>query len=133
MCVLQDDRPLPDLLTPGNAEADLDLAEVEAALRAERERLQGQITKLTQPPKNSQPISFGKRVGDGTTEAISRFTDVGVANDLDDKVGRIDRALEKLAEDTYGVCDVCAKPIAAGRLKVAPESVLCIEDARAAR
>jgi DnaK suppressor protein len=120
-------------MAEGTTEADRDLAEVEFALRAERERLHDQITKLTQPPKDSQPISFGKRVGDGTTEAISRFTDVGVANDLDEKVGRIDRALEKLEEGSYGLCDVCGKPIAAGRLKAAPESVLCIDDARAAR
>ncbi len=119
------------MTTPENTALDLD--EVERGLRVERERLEEQISKLTQPPKDGQPISFGKRVGDGTTEAISRFTDVGVANDLDDKVGRIDRALEKLSEGSYGICDVCGKPIAEGRLKVAPESVLCIDDARAAR
>jgi DnaK suppressor protein len=110
-----------------------DPAEVEKALRAERERLGAQIAKLTKPPEDAQSISFGKRVGEGTTEAISRFTDVGVANDLDDKVRRIDRALEKLDEGSYGVCDVCGKPIPVGRLKAAPESSLCVEDARAAR
>ena len=111
----------------------LDPASVEATLRAERERLREQIAKLTAPPKDAQSISFGKRVGEGTTEAISRFTDVGVANDLDDKARKIDRALEKLAEGSYGLCDVCGKPIAAGRMQAAPESALCIDDARAAR
>ena len=37
------------------------------------------------------------------------------------------------AEPAEVVCDVCGKPIAAGRLQAAPESVLCIDDARAAR
>lgn len=122
-----------DLVSGAGEGPSVEIAEVECVLRAERERLEGQITKLTAPPKDSQSISFGKRVGEGTSEAISRFADVGVAEDLDEKIGRIDRALLKLAEGSYGICDVCGKPIAAGRLKAAPESSLCIDDARAAR
>ena len=76
---------------------------------------------------------FGKRVGDGTTEAISRFNDVGVANDLHAIEERLDRALDKLTEGSYGVCDECGDPIASGRLKVRPESVLCLECARLKR
>jgi DnaK suppressor protein len=43
------------------------------------------------------------------------------------------RALAKLAEGSYGVCDGCGAPIAPARLGAAPESVLCIECARHAR
>jgi DnaK suppressor protein len=43
------------------------------------------------------------------------------------------RALAKLAEGSYGVCDGCGEAIAPGRLAAAPESVLCIECARRAR
>lgn len=78
-------------------------------------------------------MQFGKRVGDGTTEAIGRFTDVGVANDLQSISERVERALAKLDEGTYGVCDRCGASIAAGRLQAAPESALCIECAQAGR
>ena len=83
-------------------------------------------------PETATDIGFGKRIGDGTTEAISRFTEVGVANDLHSIEERIERALAKLDDGSYGVCDECGGEIVAGRLEAAPESALCIECARAA-
>lgn len=111
----------------------LDLEEVEGALRRKLTEVSTRIDELTAPPEANIGLGFGKRVGDGTTEAISRFTDVGAANDLASIRARIERALEKLGEGTYGCCDVCGEAIATGRLRVAPESALCIEHARAAR
>jgi DnaK suppressor protein len=78
-------------------------------------------------------VSFGKRVGDGTTEAVSRLTDVGVVDSLNATEERIERALEKIAEGSYGTCDRCGRPIPAGRLEAAPESVLCVSCAGALR
>jgi len=113
--------------------ADLDLSMIEARLRARLSEVDAEIIELTKPPEGNAGISFGKRVGDGTTQAIGRFTDVGIANDLQGIKERIERALEKLHEGTYGVCDGCGKPIIAGRLEAAPESALCIECAQNAR
>lgn len=112
---------------------ELDLAAIEARLRARLAEIDGQIAELTKPPDNAGSISFGKRVGEGTTQAIDRFTDVGIANELQPIKERVEHALSKLADGTYGTCDVCGKPIAPGRLNAAPESALCIEDARNAR
>ena len=38
----------------------------------------------------------------------------------------IDNALEKLKEGTFGVCELCGKPIGLRRLKVMPSARLCI-------
>jgi DnaK suppressor protein len=38
----------------------------------------------------------------------------------------IDTALEKLKEGTYGVCELCGKPVGLKRLKVVPSARLCI-------
>jgi DnaK suppressor protein len=108
-----------------------DLGEVEAGLRARLAEIREQIAGLTKAPEAGTDIGFGKRIGDGTTEAISRFTDVGVANDLHSIEERIERALAKLEEGSYGICDECGAKIVAGRLEAAPESALCIECARA--
>ena len=93
----------------------LDLAEVEAELRARQADVSARIAALTKPPEGGSGVQFGKRVGDGTTEAISRFTDVGVANDLDKISERIERALAKLAEGPTDECDGCGGPIAMGQ------------------
>jgi DnaK suppressor protein len=111
----------------------LDAGAVERRLRARLDQMTAEIGELTKPPEQGSGIAFGKRVGDGTTEAIARFTDVGVANDLDSIRARIERALEKLADGTYGSCDSCGAEIATGRLSAAPESVLCIECAAGRR
>jgi DnaK suppressor protein len=117
----------------GEDGTQLDLGEVEAELRARQADVSTRIAALTKPPEGGSGVQFGKRVGDGTTEAIGRFTDFGVANDLDKISDRIERALAKLAEGTYGECDGCGGTIATGRLRAAPESALCVECARAER
>lgn len=104
----------------------MDLEETERKLLAEIESIDAEIAKLTKPPEVGSTIGFGKRIGEGTTEAIDRFTAVGVANDLQAIKGRMERALEKLGDGTYGTCDSCGATIAEGRLEVAPASVQCI-------
>jgi DnaK suppressor protein len=114
-----------------SSEPELDLDELAERLRADLSSIGAEIEELTKPPEAGGSIGFGKRIGEGTNEAISRFTDVGVANDLQKLRERTERALEKLDEGTYGTCDNCGKPIPAGRLHAAPASPLCIECARA--
>jgi len=77
-------------------------------------------------PERGSGISFGKRVGDGTIEAVSRLNDVGVVDSLDASAERVERALAKLAEGTYGVCDVCGQEIPPARLEAQPESAVCV-------
>ena len=110
-----------------------DLAEIERVLRERQAELQERIAGLARPPERGALLGFGKRIGDGTTEAVSRLTDVGVGASLELSEERVARALAKLEDGTYGVCDACGEPIAPRRLAAAPESVLCIECARGAR
>jgi DnaK suppressor protein len=105
-------------------------ADVERVLRDRLEEIRGRIAALAKTPEPGSGIGFGKRVGDGTTEAISRRNDIGIGTSLEVSEQRLVRALEKLGEGSYGVCDSCGKPIAPARLEVAPESVLCIDCAR---
>jgi DnaK suppressor protein len=111
---------------------ELDLETIEKELRAHLDALRERRGAITKAPDRGSGVSFGKRVGDGTTEAVSRLTDVGVVDSLNATEERIERALAKLEDGSYGVCDRCGQPIPAGRLKVAPESVLCVTCARLA-
>lgn len=111
----------------------LDLEIVERELRARDQRLRERLAALSRPPERGAELGFGKRIGDGTTEAVSRLTDVGVGSSLETSEERVARALAKLAEGSYGVCDACGGRIAPARLRAAPDSVLCIECARGRR
>ena len=108
----------------------LDLDEIERALRARKAEIDAKVAGLAKAPERGSGISFGKRVGDGTSEAIQRLNDIGVGNSLLLQAERVDRALEKLDDGTYGVCDNCGAQILPARLRAMPESVVCINCAR---
>lgn len=112
---------------------ELDLDAVRETLEARHRRTQQRLDAFAAPPERGSGLSFGKRVGDGTLEAVSRMTDAEVGATLEPGQERVARALAKLDEGTYGTCDSCGGPIGVPRLKAAPESVLCIACARRAR
>jgi DnaK suppressor protein len=46
----------------------------------------------------------------------------------DGRIGEIERALQKIAEGTYGLSDESGVPIPKARLDVMPEAVLTVEE-----
>ena len=111
----------------------MDLDAVRRELEARRDNTRDRVETLAERPELGAPQGFGKRIGDGTTEAISRLTDIGVGRSLETGLERVERALAKLDEDTYGTCDRCGGPIAPKRLEAMPDSTLCVECAAAER
>jgi DnaK suppressor protein len=91
-----------------------------------RAELTGRVDALSEPPELGAAQGFGKRIGDGTTEAIRRLTDIGVGSSFEERLDRVERALEKLDEGTYGTCEACGKAIPTPRLQAMPDSVLCV-------
>ncbi len=108
----------------------VDLEAAERALRARLAEVRARLAKLSARPERGANLSFGKRIGDGTVEAVSRLTDVGVGGNLEITEAHIERALAKLEDGTYGDCDVCGRQINPRRLAARPESTVCIDHAR---
>ena len=109
-----------------------DLDAIRRDLESRRDETRERIAALAKRPERGTAQGFGKRIGDGTVEAISRLTEIGVGTSLETGLERTERALAKLDEGTYGICDACGKPIAPKRLEAMPDVVLCIECAAAA-
>jgi DnaK suppressor protein len=110
----------------------VDTAAIRAALEERRTQLETELavlTKVTRDP--SATIGFGKRVGEGTNEAISRIERVAQADSLAATLEDVDRALQKLDDGTYGVCDRCGALIPEERLEARPWTSLCIACASA--
>jgi DnaK suppressor protein len=107
--------------------SDLDVDLVRAELEARRDRARQRLAVLAERPERGSAVGFGKRIGDGTSEAVSRLTDIGVGESLERGLDRTERALTKLGEGTYGICDACGAPISPGRLKAMPDGVLCLK------
>ncbi len=105
----------------------MDLDAVRRELEARRAGATERVTELAKAPELGEAQGFGKRIGDGTTEAISRLTDIGVGRTLEAGLERTERALAKLDEGSYGICDSCGNEIAPRRLEAKPDSVLCVQ------
>ncbi|MDQ2852403.1 MAG: TraR/DksA C4-type zinc finger protein [Actinomycetota bacterium] len=99
---------IDDLLAQKEAELEADLAEV------------------TKPIGEVGTISFGKRIGEGTSMAVDRLTAVSTQEQLLAMLRDVRRARERVIDGTYGRCEVCGEPIPLGRLEARPWAVKCI-------
>jgi DnaK suppressor protein len=110
-----------------------DADEIRRTLVAERDGLRAQLDELTAVPRDPMaPVSFGKRVGEGTTQAVERIAQVATAKRLDAKLRDVERAIAKLDQGTYGTCDGCGAPVGVERLTAMPWAVRCVACASAA-
>jgi DnaK suppressor protein len=104
----------------------VDRSSLVAELEVRRRDLQRELDRLTAPPEPGGTIGFGKRIGEGTTEAIERLTTTASARSLTASLADVDRALEKVTEGTYGRCDRCGGVIPDERLEARPTTAHCV-------
>ena len=100
--------------------------DVREVLLDKQRDIQARMDDLTAAPDSTGGISFGKRVGDGTSLAVERITQVAAHEQLLHQAEEVERALAKLEEGTYGECDACGAAIPEGRLEIHPWAVLCV-------
>lgn len=98
-------------------------------LAAKASELRAQIAELTRPPEAGATIGFGKRIGEGTNQAIQQMADASSASTLAQVLDQVERAQAKVAAGSYGRCDVCDGPIGDARLEFRPWSVTCVQHA----
>lgn len=96
------------------------------SLNNRRADLQAELDRLTEPPEEGASVGFGKRIGDGTTEAVERLATTATARSIAASIKDIDSALVKVDDGTYGMCDSCGEVIGDARLEALPASTLCI-------
>jgi RNA polymerase-binding transcription factor DksA len=115
-------KELDDLrvrLTDEQAELDTQLATiVEDSFAATQSDLSGDV-------------GLDDESADAGTATFEREKDLSIENNVRDLLQKIERALKRLDEGTYGICDICGKPIEKARVKALPYVDLCIKDAQA--
>jgi RNA polymerase-binding transcription factor DksA len=95
------------------------LARREDALRAE-------LAELTKPAGEIGSISFGKRIGEGTSLAVDRLSAVSAQGHLLAMLEDVQHARARVADGSYGRCEVCGQPIPDERLEVRPWATRCV-------
>ena len=114
-----------------------DLEEFRSALERERRELQAQLSELEESsfstPQSdiSGEMAFDEEYADSGTATFERERDLSLENNIRDLLAKTGRALERLDEGTFGICERCGKPIEKARLKALPYANLCIKDKQA--
>jgi DnaK suppressor protein len=99
---------------------DLDLSAPRAVLEEERDNLRGQL-------KEMGGIAYDENFADSGQVAAEQGENRALVNQLAETLDDVERALAKLDEGTYGVCESCGKPIGDVRLEAMPATRYCIE------
>jgi RNA polymerase-binding transcription factor DksA len=114
-----------------------ELEDLRERLVTERSELEEQLTTIeeqsfaTSQSDISGEVSFDEENADAGTFTFERERDLSIENNVRDLLAKIDRALAKMDEGTYGTCSRCGKPIEKARLKALPYVDLCLKDAQA--
>lgn len=119
------------VVPPGLAEQ---LRERQADLQARLARLEDEAQEWGE---DSRP-RYSNHPADEAVALLDRAGRDAVARVLLDDMAQVDRALDRLASGSYGLCDDCHQPIPPKRLEARPTATLCVScqgkrEAQAAR
>ncbi|MFB6653683.1 TraR/DksA family transcriptional regulator [Streptomyces microflavus] len=65
---------------------------------------------------------------DTGTKNITREHELSLAANAQEMLEQTERALARLEAGTYGLCEICGKPIGKARMQAFPRATLCVED-----
>jgi DnaK suppressor protein len=114
-----------------------ELADLKGRLEEERLELGEQLATIEEEAFAATQSELAGDVGlddesaDAGTATFEREKDLSIENNVRDLLAKIDRALKRIDDGTYGVCERCGKPIEKARIKALPYVDLCITDAQA--
>jgi len=114
-----------------------EINELKERLLEERADLQAQFREIEDSSFSgdqtelSGEAGFDEEFADAGTATFEREKDLSLVNNIRDLTERIDKALARIEEGTYGLCDRCGKPIEKARIKALPYVNLCLKDKQA--
>jgi RNA polymerase-binding transcription factor DksA len=110
-----------------------DLKELEKKLLEERAQIERELKELeedlhhhTQSEISGEDI-YEDEYAESGSATFEREKDLSIELSLKDTMEQINRALERIKNDTYGICQRCQKPIEIERLRAIPYAELCIQ------
>jgi DnaK suppressor protein len=110
---------LRDRLVEERAELQVQLATIEEASFAQTQS------------DLSGDVGLDDESADAGTATFEREKDLSIEQNVRDLLAKIERALRRIDEGRFGVCDRCGKPIEKARVQALPYVDLCIKDAQA--
>ena len=106
-----------------------EIAEVRGQLEADRDRFRAEVSSVEQGIQDllrAGGDGAGNDQADVGSTSLERDSEMSLANNTRDMLIQTERALERLEDRTYGVCESCGNPIGKRRLMVFPRATLCM-------
>jgi DnaK suppressor protein len=115
-----------------------ELVDLRTQLQEERQGLERQMAEIEegsfgtpQSELSGDLASFDEEYADAGTATFERERDLSLSNNIRDLIDQIDKALERIDDGSYGLCERCGRPIEKARIKALPYASLCIKDKQA--
>jgi RNA polymerase-binding transcription factor DksA len=101
-------------------------------LTAERDALLAQAAGLEEAAEVAATgeVGFDEEYADAGTVTFERERDLSLSQNARDLIEKIERALVRMDQGTYGRCQACGRPIEPERLDALPYTTYCLADAR---
>jgi RNA polymerase-binding protein DksA len=106
-----------------------ELAEIRSELDSQARELRGEITEAESAWAALQRDSgegSGDDQADAGTKTFEREHEMSLAANSRDLLAQVERALQRLDNSTYGICENCGNPIGKARLQAFPRATLCV-------
>ena len=103
-----------------------DLGRIREYLESERNRLREELQLKTGEQTGEKGDAFGKR-GEASLGSSEFEKGLALVQRNREQLAEVERALEKIDNGTYGICDSCGKPISPNRLEAIPQTNLCLD------
>lgn len=106
----------------------LDVEKFKKALLAERRRLERErhLNSLDESQRGSELADYDNHPADAASETYERTKNFALDENFREILERIDEALHKIEDGSYGMCDRCGEQINVERLKAIPYATMCI-------
>ncbi|WP_166351452.1 TraR/DksA family transcriptional regulator [Phytoactinopolyspora limicola] len=106
-----------------------ELAELRETLRSDSARLRAEITEAEEEIAELLRRSTddgGEDQVDTGSKAFEREHEMSLAASHREMLNQTERALSRIDDGTYGVCERCGNPIGKARLLAFPRATLCV-------
>ena len=90
------------------------------------EHIANDALKTSQRDATGDLSAYSLHMADVASDNYDREFQLGLADNEQKLLNRINAALDKIEESTFGSCELCEKKIAKTRLKVVPYAELCV-------
>ncbi|MDA8268143.1 MAG: TraR/DksA C4-type zinc finger protein [Actinomycetota bacterium] len=106
---------------------DAPTVDFRALLEEERAELHAKLAELGFADGDRTGLVYDPNFADTSQVTAERGEAEALALTLSEALADVEHAIAKLADNTYGVCEGCGKPISEARLEAMPAARFCFD------